>query len=113
MERRKELTIFIHAFVGWALYTLTLMLGDTLTILRAPIVYTLVAPIFFAVISLIYFKRFNYTAPLQTALIFMGVVIAADFLLVALFNYMNLGIFASISGTGAAFGNAAPNSHRR
>jgi hypothetical protein len=50
-------------------------------------------------VSLLYFKKFNYTTPLQTALIFVGFVIIVDFLVVALLINRSLAMFASLLGT--------------
>jgi hypothetical protein len=61
------------------------------------------APIFFTIVSLIYFKKFNYTTPLQTALIFVGFVIAADFFVVALLMNRSLEMFANLLGTWIPF----------
>jgi hypothetical protein len=61
------------------------------------------APIFFTLVSLIYFKRFNYTTPLQTALLFVGLVITLDFLVVALLMNRSLEMFASLLGTWIPF----------
>lgn len=71
MDVRKLVILFIHAFIGWALCAATMGIGlATLTIEKILIVHAVGAPVFFAVVSLIYFRKFNYTTPLQTALIF-------------------------------------------
>jgi hypothetical protein len=53
---------------------------------------------------LIYFSKFHYTTPLPTALIFVGFVIAVDFLVVALLINKSLDMFASLLGTWIPFG---------
>ena len=70
---------------------------------NALIVHAIGAPIFFTIISLIYFKRFNYTTPLQTAIIFVSFVIVVDFFVVALLINRSLEMFASPLGTWIPF----------
>lgn len=53
--------------------------------------------------SLIYFKRFHYTTPFQTAIIFVGFVIVMDFFVVALLITRSLEMFASLLGTWIPF----------
>ena len=96
----KLVTIFVHAFVGWALCAATMGIGmATMSLQNALIIHAIGAPIFFTLVSLIYFKKFNYTTPLQTALIFVGFVIAADFFVVALLMNRSVEMFASLLGT--------------
>jgi hypothetical protein len=104
MNYRKLVVILVHAFIGWALCTAAMGIGlATMSLQGALIVHAIGAPIFFAVVSLIYFKRFNYTTPLQTALIFVCFVIAVDFLVVALLINRSLEMFASLLGTWIPF----------
>ena len=73
MNTKKIFVIFVHAFVGWALCTASMMIGmATMSIDSALIVHAVAAPIIFTTISLIYFNKFNYTSPLVTALIFVS-----------------------------------------
>ena len=67
------------------------------------IIHAIGAPIFFMIVSLIYFKNFNYTSPLQTAMLFTGFVIAVDFFIVALVINRSLDMFASMLGTWLPF----------
>ena len=104
MSAVKVVTVLIHAFVGWALCAATIGIGMAATSLeRALIIHAIGAPIFFAIVSWIYFRRFNYTAPLRTALIFVGFVIAMDFFVVALLINRSLEMFASLLGTWIPF----------
>ena len=48
------------------------------------IVHAIGAPVIAFVVSSIYYKKFNHTKPLQTAIIFVSVVIAMDVFIVAL-----------------------------
>lgn len=104
MSIRKLVTILVHAFVGWALCAATMGIGmATMSLQNALIIHAIGAPIFFAGVSLIYFKKFNYTTPLQTAILFVGFVIAADFFVVALLINRSLEMFASLLGTWIPF----------
>jgi len=104
MNSRKVSTILVHAFIGWALCTASMVIGmATMSIENALIVHAIGAPIFFTVISLVYFNKFNYTTPLQTALIFVSFVIVVDFFVVALMVNRSLEMFASLLGTWIPF----------
>jgi len=102
--KRKTVVALTHAFVGWALCFASIGIGRVFTTLQnALIIHAIGAPIFFAIVSLIYFRNFNYTAPLQTALIFVGFVIVVDFSIVALLINRSLEMFASLLGTWIPF----------
>ncbi len=70
---------------------------------NALIIHAVMAPIIAAIISLIYFKKFNYTKPIQTAVIFVSFVILVDFFVVALLINKSLEMFESILGTWIPF----------
>jgi len=60
----------VHAFVGWALCGATMSIGMSVTSLsNTLVIHAIAAPIIFSSLSLLYFKKFRYTAPLQTAII--------------------------------------------
>src|SRR4030043_1082372 len=104
MNLKKLITILVHAFIGWVLCAATMGIGMATTSLdNTLIIHAIGAPIFFAAVSLIYFSKFNYTTPLQTALIFVGFVIVVDFFVVALLINRSLGMFASLLGTWIPF----------
>jgi len=104
MNSRKVTTILVHAFIGWALCAATMGIGmATMSLESALIVHAIGAPIFFTIISLVYFNKFNYTTPLQTALIFVSFVIIVDFFVVALMINRSLDMFASLLGTWIPF----------
>ena len=104
MSNREVIIILVHAFIGWALCAATMGISmATLSMQNALIVHAVGAPIFFTVISLIYFHKFNYTSPLQTALIFVGFVITVDFFVVALLINRSLDMFTSLLGTWIPF----------
>jgi hypothetical protein len=104
MKVRKIIIVLIHAFVGWALCAATMGIGmATTSIENALIIHAIGAPIIFIVLSLIYFKKFNYTSPLQTAIIFVSFVIVVDFFVVALLINRSLDMFGSLLGTWIPF----------
>jgi len=104
MNRNRIFIILLHAFVGWALCAATMGIGmATMPMQTALVVHAIGAPVFFTAVSLNYFKRFNYTNPLQTALTFVGFVIAMDFFVVALLIMGSLEMFQSWLGTWIPF----------
>ena len=104
MKTQKIITVLIHAFVGWALCAATMGIGMAATSPNnALIIHAVGAPIFFFGVSFVYFKRFNYTTPLQTAIIFVGFVMVVDFFVVALLILKSLDMFASLLGTWIPF----------
>ena len=104
MERKKLLVIFFHAFVGWLLCAATMGIGMAVASLETTlIIHAIAAPIFFFLVSLNYFRKFNYTTPLRTAVIFVSFVILVDFFVVALLINKNLDMFSSILGTWIPF----------
>jgi hypothetical protein len=101
---RKILIILAHALVGWALCFATIGIGLAVTTLQNTLIaHAIGAPIFFFGVSMLYFSRFNYTSPLQTALIFVGFVMVVDFFLVALVILGSLEMFTSLLGTWIPF----------
>jgi len=104
MDNSKFIVIIAHAFVGWALCAATMGIGMAMTSLEnALIIHAITAPIFFAGVSLVYFRKFNYTAPLQTAIIFIAYVIGMDLFVIALIINHSIGIFTSLLGTWIPF----------
>ena len=105
MNTSKSVIILAHAFVGWALCAATMGIGMAVTsVENALVIHAIAAPLFFAGVSLVYFRKFNFTTPLQTALIFIAFVIAMDFFLVALLINRSLEMFTSLLGTWIPFG---------
>ena len=104
MNARKVIILFACAFVGWALCAATMGIGMAVTSqANALIIHAVLAPLFFMGISLVYFKKFNFTTPLQTALMFTGFVMVVDFFVVALLILRSLDMFASLLGTWIPF----------
>jgi hypothetical protein len=104
MSAKRTTIILAHAFVGWLLCAATMGISTAVSTLQpALIIHAVAAPIYFAAVSYVYFTRFNYTRPLQTALIFVGFVIVVDFLVVALLINKSLAMFGSLLGTWIPF----------
>ena len=104
MKASKMLIIFAHAFLGWALCAATMGIGMAVTSLeKALVIHAIAAPIFFTGVSLLYFSKFNFTTPLQTASIFVALVIAMDFFLVAMLINRSFEMFTSLLGTWIPF----------
>jgi len=104
MTIKKLAIILFHAFVGWVLCAATIYIGMSVTSMETTlIIHAIAAPIYFAILSWVYFTRFNYTRPLQTALIFISFVVAGDFFVFALLINRSLAMFASLLGTWIPF----------
>jgi hypothetical protein len=102
--KKKLIILLIHAFVGWALCGATMGIGMAVTSMESTLIaHAIGAPIYFAAVSWVYFKKFNYTSPIQTALIFISFVILVDFFLVALVINKSLEMFTSPLGTWIPF----------
>jgi hypothetical protein len=100
----KGVIIFIHALAGWALCGATMAVGmATMAMSTTLVLHAVLAPIFFFVLSLLYFKKFNYTTPLWTAVIFLFFVLFMDFFVVALAIEGSFAMFESLLGTWIPF----------
>ena len=96
--------ILVHAFVGWALCGAIMFVGMEVTSMQTTLIaHAIGAPIIFAAVSWVYFSKFNYTRPLQTAIIFISFVIIVDFFVVALLINRSLDMFLSWLGTWLPF----------
>lgn len=100
----KVVVILAHAFVGWVLCGAIMLIGRSVTSLQTTlIIHAIGVFVIFAIIGLNYFKRFNYTTPLQTAIIFVSFVILMDVFIVALLIEKSFEMFRSILGTWIPF----------
>jgi hypothetical protein len=109
MMKRLKTKHFILALLlgllGWALCGTIMFAGMAVTdIQTALIVHVIGAPIVFWLISWFYFKRLAHTSPIQTALLFLSVVVFMDFFLVALIINKSMEMFQSALGTWIPFG---------
>lgn len=83
---KKLIIIFTHTLVGWVLWVVAMLIYGRGTISCYGwcwVFSTTLLPLIFVVLSLIYFKKFNYTAPFLTAILFTGFEIVG-FLVLAL-----------------------------
>ena len=67
------------------------------------ILHAIGGPIGFIIISIFYFKKFDYTSPLQTAILFVAFVVFVDLFGVALLIEKNFAMFKSVLGTWLPF----------
>ena len=104
LNTKQIIIVLVFAFIGWAACAATMGVGMALaTIKPTLIVHAIGAPIYFIILSLIYFRKFNYTTPLSTAIIFIAFVVFVDFFLVALVINQSLDMFRSFLGTWLPF----------
>ena len=104
LSSRQIVVILMHAFMGWAICTAIMGIGMSVTSLQTTLILHAVGgPIAFIVLSIIYFIKFNYTGPLQTAIIFISFVIFMDVFVVALLILKSTDMFKSVSGTWLPF----------
>jgi hypothetical protein len=101
---KKTFIILAHAFVGWMFCAATMGFGMAVLPMQTTlIIHAIAAPVFFFAVSLVYFKKFHFTSPWQTALIFVGFVIAMDLVVVALLILKSFEMFTSLLGTWIPF----------
>ena len=104
MNLKKAIIVLVHAVVGWGICGAIIGIGRNVTTMEITLIlHAIGAPVFFAIIALFYFKYFNYTPPLQTAIIFVSFVIFMDVFLVALYIEKSFAMFTSILGTWIPF----------
>lgn len=101
---KKILIILAHAFLGWVLCAAVMGVGMAILPLNTTlIIHLILAPVFFFAISAVYFRKFNYTTPLQTAIIFTSFVVLMDFFVVAMIIQKSFTMFTSLIGTWIPF----------
>ena len=76
---------------------------STTSLNNALTIHAIAAPIIAIFISAIYFKKFNYTPPLQTAIIFVAIAILADVFIVSMLINKSFEMFESFIGTWLVF----------
>jgi len=104
MKLKRGLVVILFAFIGWVLCFATIGIGMALTSIEtALMIHAIAAPIIFFGLSLIYFRKYNYTSPLVTAIVFISFVIFMDFFLVAIVINRSLEMFSSFIGTWLPF----------
>lgn len=101
---QRAFIIILHSFIGWALCAAIIGIGFQLTTEQNTlIIHALGVPVVFGLLSWNYFKRFSYTSPLKTAIIFLGFVAFMDFFLVAMVIQRSFLMFLSLLGTWIPF----------
>lgn len=96
----KGAIILGHALVGWMYCGALIGIGRQFMSMQATLVmHAIGAPLGFILISLLYFKRFAFTTPLQTAFLFLGVVVGMDIFVAAMLIEKSFTMFASPLGT--------------
>lgn len=96
----KVAIILAHAFVGWAYCGALVGVGrQFLAMDTTLIIHAIGAPVGFAVLSWIYHRYFGFTRPIQTAWMFLAVVVALDIFPVAIVFEKSFAMFQSFIGT--------------
>ena len=99
------LIIIALGLLGWALCGAIMFIGmSVMSIETTLIVHAIGALVIFSLISLFYFKKFRFTTPLQTSIVFLLIVVLMDFFLVALVINKSMEMFQSPLGTWIPFG---------
>jgi hypothetical protein len=105
MKTSNWIVLLVHPLIVWAVCGAIMGIGRAVTTLdNTLVIHAIAAPIVTALIAWIYFTRFGYTPPLQTALIFVGVVVGLDAFLVAPVFEKSFEMFTSLIGTWVPFG---------
>ena len=96
--------ILIFAFIGWILCFAVIGIGRKVTTMNKTLIaHAIAAPLIFVGLSLVYFTFFNFTSPLETAIIFTAFIIIMDFIVVALIIEKSYDMFKSLIGTWIPF----------
>jgi hypothetical protein len=76
--------IFAHTMIGWAYCGALIAIGRQLFSMQTTLViHAIGAALGFVVISFVYFRKFCFTNPMQTAVLFLSIVVGLDLFLVA------------------------------
>jgi small-conductance mechanosensitive channel len=104
LNMKKVLILLFHAFVVWGLCAAVMGIGMASTTLeKALIIHAIAAPIIVIAVSSLYYWKFYYTTPLQTAIVFVSLVILMDVFLVAMVINKSFDMFRSFIGTWLPF----------
>ena len=105
LQIKKLMIILAHGLVGWALCGAIMFIGmSVMSVETTLIVHAIGAPVIFSLISLFYFKRYRFTKPLLTAVLFLLIVVLMDFFLVAMVINRSMDMFRDPLGTWIPFG---------
>jgi len=101
---KKSRTVLGFGLVGWAFCGAVMGVGRSLMPLSTLlIVHAIAGPLFFALLSWRYQRRFGYTSPLATAIIFVLLIVGLDAGLVAPVFEGSFEMFESFLGTWFVF----------
>lgn len=96
--------ILAHGIVGWAFCGAIIGISRQLFSMETTLlIHTIGAPVGFALLSLFYFRKFAFTSPIQTAILFLSIVVALDLFLVAPVFEKSFAMFGSVLGTWIPF----------
>ena len=102
---KKIIVVAVFALIGWGICGAIISIGRSVTnMANTLIIHAIAVPIVFGVLSFLYHRFFHYTRPLYTGLIFMGLAIILDALIIAPFAEKSYAMFASVLGTWIPFG---------
>ncbi|HVM70853.1 MAG TPA: hypothetical protein VMT91_03780 [Anaerolineales bacterium] len=106
MNTKKAIIVLVHAFIVWVFCAAVMGIGRAITTEQnAFIIHAVAAPIVATLVSMNYFKKFHYTSPLFTGIIFVLVPAAMDLLIMALLILRSMDMFIS---QGSLFGTWIP-----
>lgn len=104
MNAGKLIIVLTCAAVGAALCVAAMSLCLAfLPFADALLIHAVVAPIVFVFVTRYYFQKFAYTTPLQTAVLFVSVVMLVSFYLASRGINYGLGMFGNIIATWIPF----------
>ena len=100
MKARRFSIVLGYAAAGWLYCGMLMAIGLRFVSLEAALVLHAVgAPLGLAGISWLYYRRFGFTSAIETAVIFLGVVLALDVFVVALMIEQSFAMFRSFVAT--------------
>jgi len=100
VQIRKFIILLAFALLAQMLCWAIMVIGQMVTSIENTLIaHAIGAPIIAIVVSSTYYLKFNYTTPMQTAIVFVSVVIAMDVFVVALLIEKSFEMFTSPIGT--------------
>lgn len=100
VQIKKYAVVLVFALMAQMLCWAIMIIGQMVTSLENTLIaHAVGAPVIAIVVSSIYYLKFNYATPFQTAIVFISVVIAMDFFIVALLIEKSFEMFTSPIGT--------------
>lgn len=104
LNYKKVLILLAHTFVVWGLCGAVMGIGMANTTLqKALVIHVIAAPMIAIAVSSLYYWKFNYTTPMNTAIVFVAFVIFMDIFLVAMVINNSFDMFKSFIGTWLPF----------